>query len=142
TAVAPPDIVQLPTHERKALDKLLAPIRAGDAKAAQQAYEQLAKAFPGKEVAYEAAWYYACFHSEQGRLDKAQDLLLSLRRAGRENRWSSLALIGLSEVAQKRGDERAMLGYLEEAVKARAAPTARNLMDTLDTRQEAHIRLA
>jgi tetratricopeptide (TPR) repeat protein len=141
-AAQSPDKEPPPTPEREALDKLLEPIRAGDARAAQLAYEQLAKAFPGKEVADEAAWHYACFHSQQGHLDKAQDLLLSLKRSGRENRWVSLAVIGLSEVAQKRGDERAMLGYLEEALKARAAPTGRNLMDTLDTRQEATLRLA
>src|SRR5262245_8294981 len=90
-----------PTPEDEALDKLLEPIRAADAKAALIAYEQLAKAFAGKEVADEAAWYFACFHSQQGRLDKAQDLLLSLKRSGQESRWASLAVIGLSEVAQK-----------------------------------------
>jgi hypothetical protein len=136
TAAAPP------TPGSKAIDNLLELISEGDAKAVQQAYAQLARAFPGKEVADEATWHYACFHVQQGRLNQAQDLLLSLRRAGRENRWVSLAVIGLSEVAQKRGDERAMLQYLKEGLKVPAAPTARNLMDTLDTRQEAAIRLA
>jgi hypothetical protein len=142
TAREAPEKERAPTPESKALDKLQKSIQSGDAKAAGQAYEQLARAFPGKEAADEATWYYACFHFEQGRLDKARDLLLALRRSRRENRWVSLAVIGLSEVAQKRGDERAMLGYLEEALKVRAVPTARNLMDTLDTQQEAIIRLA
>jgi tetratricopeptide (TPR) repeat protein len=115
--------------------------REGDAGAVREAYEQLAKDFPGKEVADEAAYWYANFHFGQGRLDKAQDLLLSLKRSGRQNRWVSRAVLGLSEVASKRGDERAMLGYLEEALTVKAAPTGRNLMDTLDTRQEALIRL-
>src|SRR5262249_32006027 len=85
---------------------------------------------------------YAGFHFRQQNLDKGEDLLLSLKRSGRKNRWVSLALINLADLAQQRGDERAMLGYLEEALKAQAAPTGRNLMDTLDTRQEAFIRLA
>lgn len=141
-AAEPPDKEPPATPESKALSKLWDAIRAADAKAAQHAYEQLARDFAGKEAADEAAWYYACFHFGQGRLDRAQDLLLSLKRSGRQNRWASLAVIGLSEVAQKRGDERAMVGYLEEALQAKAAPTGRGLMDTLDTRQEAVIRLA
>jgi hypothetical protein len=79
---------------------------------------------------------------QQGRLDKSQELLQSLKQSGRQNRWVSKATLGLSEVAQKRGDERAMLGYLEEAMKTPPTATGRNLMDTLDTRQEATIRLA
>jgi thioredoxin-like negative regulator of GroEL len=128
--------------ERKALDKLLELFREGDTRAVQQAYERLARDFPGKEAADEATWQYANFHFDQERLDKAQDLLLSLKRSGRENRWASSAVIALSEVAGKGGDERAMLGYLEEALKVKAAPAGRNLMDTLDTRQKAVIRLA
>ncbi len=131
-----------PTAESKALNKLLKPIGEGNARAARQAYEQLAKDFPGKEVADEAAWYYACFHVQHDRLDEAQALLLSLKRSGRENGWVSKAVLGLSEVARKRGDERAMIGYLEEAIKMLPAATERNLMDTLDTCQEAFIRLA
>jgi hypothetical protein len=140
-AVARPEEEPPPSPESKALDKLQRLFGGKDAEAVRQAYEQLAKDFPGKEVADEATWWYANFHFWEGRLDKAQDLLLSLKRSGRENRWVSRAVIGLSEVASKRGDERAMLGYLEEALTVKAAPTGRNLMDTLDTRQEAFVRL-
>ena len=66
--------------EPKALDKLLEAIRAADAKAAQQAYEQLGKDFSGKEVMDEATWNYALFHLRQEKLDKGQNLLLSLKR--------------------------------------------------------------
>jgi hypothetical protein len=142
TVVAsPPDEDPPPSPESKALSKMLRLFGKGDAGAVRQAYEQLAKDFPGKEVADEAAYHYAYFQLWEGRLDKAQDLLLSLKRSGRENRWVSRAVLGLSEVAKERGDERAMLGYLEEALKVKAAPTGRNLMDTLDTRQEAFMRL-
>ncbi len=141
-ASEPPENDLPPTPEREALSKLLDLIYAGDAKAAQQAYEQLAKDFSGKEMADEAAWHYALFQFRQRNIDKGQDLLLSLKRSGRKNRWVSQALITLADVAQQRGDERAMLGYLDEALKAPATPTGRNLMDTLDTRQEAFIRLA
>jgi hypothetical protein len=128
--------------EYQALARLMAPIADGDDKAAQQAYEKLVKEFSGKPVADEATWKYACFHYQRGRLDQAQELLLSLRRSGRDNASVSMALIALADVAQERGDERAMIGYLEEAQKTKATPTGRNLMDTLDTRQEAMIRLA
>jgi hypothetical protein len=131
-----------PTPARKALNKLLDSIYAGDAKASQQDYEQLTKNFSGKEVADEAAWHYALFHLRQRNLDKGQDLLLSLKQSGRKNRWVSQALITLADVAQQRRDERAMLGFLVEALQAPAAPAGRNLMDTIDTRQEAFIRLA
>lgn len=141
-ASEPPENELPPTPERKALSKLLDSIYAGEAKAAQQAYEQLVKDFFDKEVADEAAWHYACFHCRQRNLHKGQDLLLSLKRSGRKNRWVSQALIYLADLAKQRGDERAMLGYLDEALKAPATPTGRNLMDTLDTRQEAFIRLA
>lgn len=131
-----------PTPERQALDELVKSIVARDARAARRAYERIARDYRGKEAADEAAWHYAGFLFEQGGLDKAQEIFLSLKRSGRENRWVSLALIGLSEVAEKRGDERAMLGYLEEAVKVKPFPTDRNLRDTRDTRQEAILRLA
>jgi hypothetical protein len=136
-AVVPPQGDPPPSPESKALNKLYELCRRRDAGALQQAYEQIAKDFPGKEVADEAAYRYAYFHFYEGHLDKAQDLFLSLKRAGRENRWASRAVLGLSEVARKRGDERAMLGYLEEAVNAKAAPTGRNRAYTLETRQEA-----
>jgi len=141
-AAEPPEEEPAATPESKALDKLQEAINALDDKAAQQAYEELSKNFAGKEVADEAAWRQGCFHYRRGRLDKAQDMLLALKRSGRQNRWVSLSVLGLSEVAQKRGDERAMLGYLEEAIKTPPAATARNIMDTLDTRQEATIRMA
>jgi hypothetical protein len=128
--------------EYQALDKLMTPIYAQDDTAAQQAYERIVKDFPGKAVADEATWKYACFHYQQRRLDQAQELLLSLRRSGRDNASVSIALIALADIAQQRGHERAMIGYLEEALKTKATPTARNLMDTLDTRQEAIMRLA
>src|SRR5438874_2694700 len=82
---APPDNEPSITPERKALDKLWDAIRAEDAKAAQRAYEQFIRDFPAREATDEAAWQYACFHSRQGRLDNAQNLLLSLKRSGREN---------------------------------------------------------
>jgi hypothetical protein len=141
-AVEKPETGFPPTPERKAVDKRLDAIDAEDARAAQLAYDQLARDFPGKEAADEAAWHYAWFHLHQQDLDKGQDLLLALKRSGRKNRWVSQALIDLADVARQRGDERAMLGYLGEALEAPAAPTGRNLMDTLDTRQEAVIRLA
>jgi hypothetical protein len=130
------------TPERKALTVLQDAMSTDDLKAVQRAYEQIAKEFAGKEAVDEAAWYCACFHYGKGRLDQSQDLLLSLRRSGRRNRWTSLALIALADLAREHRDERAMLGYLEEAVKAPPTATGRNLMDTLDTRQDAFIRLA
>jgi hypothetical protein len=137
-----PEVQPRPGPERKAMDKLMGVIYARDAEAVQHAYEQIAKDFPGKDVVDEAAWNYARFHIWEERLDKAQDVLLSLKRSGRKNGWVSLALIGLADIARERGDERVMIGHLEEALKAKAVPTGRNLMDTLDSRQEALIRLA
>jgi hypothetical protein len=141
-AAEPPEKDLRSSPEFQALDKLVTAILNRDDKVAQQAYEKVVKDFPGKAVADEATWQYACFHYQQGRLDQAQELLLSLRRSGRDNASVSMALIALADVARQRGDERAMVGYLEDALKTKATPTARNLMDTLDTRQEAIIRLA
>jgi hypothetical protein len=141
-AAAPPEEEPKETPEQKAISRLLDAIHAKDARAAQQVYDQVARDYKGKDVADEATWHLACFHFEEKRFDKAQELLLSLKRSGQENRWTSFAAIGLSEVAQQRGDERLMISYLEEATKLPAVPTKRSLMDTLDTRQEAFIRLA
>jgi hypothetical protein len=141
-AAAPPEEEPKLTPEQKALSRLVDALQAKDARAAQQVYDQIGRDFKDKDVADESAWWLACFHLEEKRFDKAQDLLLSLKGSGRKNRWTCHAVIGLSEVAQKRGDDRLMLRYLEEATTLPPVPTGRNLMDTLDTRQEAFVRLA
>jgi hypothetical protein len=141
-AAAPPEEEPKETPEQKAISRLLDAIHARDARAAQQVYDQVARDFKGKDVADEATCHLASFHFEEQRFDKAQELLLSLKRSGRENRWTSYATLKLSEVARQRGDERSMISYLEEATKLPAVPTERNLMDTRDTRQEAILRLA
>jgi hypothetical protein len=140
-ATAPPEEDPPASPEGKALNKLYELCRRRDAEAVRQAYEQIAKDFTGKDVADQAAYEYALFQLWEGRLDQAQDLFLSLKRSGRENRFVSRAVLCLSAVARERKDERAMLGYLEEAANAKAAPTSRNFKDTLNARQEALMKL-
>jgi hypothetical protein len=142
TITAEPSDQEPLTPESKALGKLLDSIGEGKAEAAQRAYDRLTADFSGKEVADEAAWHFAYFQFRQRNSDKGQDLFLSLKRSGRKNRWVSLALIALADDARERGDERAMLCYLEELLTERTAPTGRNATDMHDTRQEAFIRLA
>jgi thioredoxin-like negative regulator of GroEL len=95
-AVNPPGEEPPPTPERKALDDLYELMRGKDAKAVKQTYEQVIKQFKGKEAADEATWTYASFLFQEGRLDKAQQLLQSLEKSGRANRWVSKAVLGLS----------------------------------------------
>lgn len=76
------------------------------------------------------------------KFDESKDALLALIATGRENQWVGRARLGLAEVYQKLGDEKAMLQQLEVAAGAPATPTDRNLMDTSDTRQEAVQRIA
>jgi hypothetical protein len=125
-----------------AIVKLCQAIYARDARAAQQVYDQMARDSAGTEDADLAIWIYSGFLLQQDRLDRAQELLLALQKSGRENEWVSKALLGLADVAQKRGDERAMFGYLDEAIKAPAAATKGNLAYTLATRQRAILKLA
>jgi tetratricopeptide (TPR) repeat protein len=141
-ATVPPEEDPPASPERKAMDKLYELCRGRDAEVVRQAYEQIAKDFPGKDVADEATYGYALFQLwGEGRLDKAQDLFLSLKRSGHENRWVSRAVFGLTAVTRKRKDERAMLGYLEEAANAKADPTSRNFDEAHYVRQEALMTL-
>ncbi len=127
------------TPEQKAISRLLDAIQAKDAKLlAQQVCDRVGRDFKGKDVADEATWHLARFHFAEKRFDKAQDLLLSLKQSGRENRWTSYAAIGLSEVAQKRGDDRLMIRYLEEATKLSAVATEPQPRWTRSTRARRH----
>jgi len=141
-AVLPLAAEQPLTPARQALDRLHTAIRQADAQAAQQAYAQLGKDFAGTDTADEASWEYACFLTKRGQFDQAQQLLVSLRQSGRENLWVSQALLGLADVAQRRGDEKAMLAYLEEALQAKPAPKGRNCLVPFDPAQVALPRLA
>jgi hypothetical protein len=62
---------------------------------------------------------------------------MSLKRSGRSNPWVSRAILSLADVAQKRGDERAMLGYLEETLKLPLARMEDDQLDMLGTQQDA-----
>jgi hypothetical protein len=84
-ATASPEDDPPPSPESKALNKLLHQFRREMPGTVQRAHEQLAREFPGKEVAHKAAWRCAYFHFRENRLDKAHDLFRSLKRSGREN---------------------------------------------------------
>jgi len=114
----------------------------GDAAAAEQYAERIIKECSTEsEAGDEAALGLSQFFFQQKQFEKSRDWLLRVADSGRQNRFVSMAQLGLAEVYRELKDEAAMVRWLKAAAEAPAVETDRSIMDTSDTQQTALIRL-
>jgi TolA-binding protein len=97
--------------------------------------------YPGTAIARESQFSLAQFYMINNKLEKSRDTLLQLLKAGKKDKFTSMATLGLSEVYYGMGDENKMIEYLKMAANEIPVPTNTNIMDTSDTNQTACYRL-
>jgi predicted negative regulator of RcsB-dependent stress response len=131
--------------ERKQIYLLIknAAQEAGDAATAEAYLARMIAEFPGEEFISEAALSASRSYFSGNRFAESERWLAWVIENNQKNSWFlMLAYLGLSEIYEKRGDETAMLKYLNIVAHSQhVAPTNRSLMDTSDTRQVALVRL-
>lgn len=98
--------------------------------------------FPEKEVTDAAVFSLSQKYFEKNDFPKAKEILLTIINKNNQNRWISMAYLGLAETYEKIGDKESMLKYLKAVTELpKPTPTSRSIMDTSDTLQVALIRL-